>query len=114
MNMETSRKKIDCSAARLRFLSDWRVTQLGNITPGKELIIEYDGTRLPNYRRSFRELELWNIEVYVRFHPGSQLHKGSLLEELRAGNIGPVVGHIPAPFRIVVPSDAAKIEIWFR
>jgi hypothetical protein len=100
--------------ARLQFLSDWKIIQLGEIKPGKKLVIEYDLGRLPNFRIKWREADIWNVEIYIRFHPGDQLHKGSLLEEVRAGGHGPVIDNLPNPFEIDVPIGATQVELWFR
>src|SRR4051812_7709665 len=62
-------------SARLQFLSDWRVLQSGELTAGGILIIKYDPGRLPSFRKSFRGADLWNMEVYLAFHPGDRVEK---------------------------------------
>jgi hypothetical protein len=46
-------------AARLQFLSDWRIIQRKHIRPGEKLIIEYDTERLPSYRDKWRGADDW-------------------------------------------------------
>lgn len=99
---------------RLQFLSDWRIIRHGEITAGGKIIVEYDMGRLPNFRKRWREADIWNIEIYIRFHPGGQFHKESLLEQVRYSGSGPVIDHLPKHFEIVVPMDATQVELWFR
>jgi hypothetical protein len=101
--------------SRLQFLAGWQTVKHGSIRPGGQLIIDYDIGRLPNLRTEFRDIIFWEIDAFVRFHPGGQLYSGSVIEGIRAdGGRGPVRSHRPKPFEVVVPRDAARVEVWFR
>jgi len=107
------------TSSHLNFLTEWKIIQNGRITPGEKLIIEYDVRRLPNLRKNWRGADIWNMEIYIRFHPGGELHIGSLLEAVRVGvnaNVGGgmAVDHFSKPFEIVIPMGAAEMELWFR
>ena len=100
----------------LRFFTGWRAVQEGAIRPGGALVVDYDPDRLSVCRRRFRELDIWNVTAYIRFHPGGQLHEQSVLEAIRAGpgGSGPVVNHRPRLIEIAVPMDATRVELWFH
>jgi hypothetical protein len=106
------------SRAVLRFLTGWRAVQEGVIQPGGTLVVDYDPERLSTCRRRFRELDIWNVTAYLRFHPSGQLHHESVLEAIRAGTVGgptgPVVNHRPRLIEITVPMDAIRVELWFH
>jgi hypothetical protein len=101
------------TVAVIRFLPDWRIIQEGDIRSGGKLIIDYDTGRLPNYRRQRREAVFWQVQIFVKFHPGGQLEVGSPLEPMRSGDHGPVIGYRPKPYALLVPPDALRIELWF-
>jgi hypothetical protein len=100
--------------ARLQFLTGWQTMQHGSIKQGGLLIIEYDPWRLPNLRREFRDAIFWRIQAFVRFHPGSQLYTGSVLEGIPWEGRGPIRDHRPKPFEVEVPKDSTQAELWFR
>ncbi len=101
------------AAASIRFLRDWRITQEGDIRPGGKLIINYDIGRLPDFRVQRREAVVWLVEINVKFHPGGQLEVGSPLEPVRWQEHGPVIDYRLKPYELLVPPDAALVEMWF-
>jgi hypothetical protein len=54
---------------------------------------------------------MWDVKIFIRFHPSGQLDEGSLLE--RVGDPNPAREPMPKLFTIVVPPDATKVEMWF-
>ncbi len=103
------------ASAHIRFLTGWRTIQEGTITRGGKLIVDYDPERLPDLRRWWRDALIWNMEAVVRFHPGGQQHRESVLQEIRANpNSGPVIGYSPRTLVLDVPEDATQVEMWFR
>ena len=101
------------AVASIRFLPDWRIIQEGDIELGGKLIINYDTGRLPNYRQQRREAVFWQVAIYVKFHPGGQLEVGSPLEPVRLRDNGPVIDYSAKPYELLVPPDAAQVEMWF-
>jgi hypothetical protein len=101
--------------ATLQFLSEWRQIQQGNIVPGVKLIIEYDPERLPHCRLTWRGAQVWDIEAFIKFHPGGEFYTGSLLEKIRQPpGHGMVVALQPKGYEVVVPMGATQVELWFR
>jgi hypothetical protein len=85
--------------ARLVFAADYSETQLGGISPGRALRIEYDTNRLTGCRNSQNGNQLWDIGAHVRWLPSGATE----LASVRAG---------AATF--AVPTDARTVEIWFE
>ena len=101
--------------ARLQFLTGWQTIQHGNITQGGKLVIDYDPQRLSNIRREWHDAVVWNIEAEVRFHPGGQQFRESVLEPIYANEgRGPVRDYSPKPLEIHVPNDATRLDLWFH
>jgi hypothetical protein len=96
--------------ACLRFLNGWQTTQHGTIRQGRQLVIDYDPWRLPDLRKDFRDVIAWNVEAFVRFHPGGQLYTASVLEDIAQGGHGPVRDHRAKSFQVVVPQRASRVE----
>jgi hypothetical protein len=95
--------------ARLQFLYDWQTVQQGQITPGAELIVDYDTNRLRWVGKWRHGAFVWEVEVFIRFHPGGQLHHESAFEPVR-----PYAERVPRLLTYLVPVEATKVEIWFR
>jgi hypothetical protein len=85
--------------ATLRFLSDWSLQRDGEVRGGQPLRIEYDPSRLPACRASYRGQDAWSIAGYVRFHPAMEVQSVAL----KAGSA-----------ELDVPRDASRIELWFN
>jgi hypothetical protein len=83
----------------LRFLSDWTLQRDGEQHAGESLRIEYDVTRLPSCRASYRGQDAWNIAGYVRFHPSMELESVAL----KSGSA-----------EVEVPQDTSRVELWFN
>lgn len=99
----------------LNFLADWQTRLSGTIKAGQPLGIRFDPARLPANRDQKGPVQVWDIEVFVKFHPTGELHSGSVLEDLRdPPGHGLVYSKTAGEFDIVVPPDAAQIELWFR
>lgn len=83
----------------LRFLSDWSLQRDGELRGGEALRIEYDQSRLPGCRASYRGRDTWSIAGYVRFHPSMQLDSVAL----KSGSA-----------EVDVPEDTRRVELWFN
>jgi hypothetical protein len=106
---------IDDGRTVLDFLADWRTQQTGTIKAGEPLGIRFDPARLPVLRDKKGPVQVWDIEVCVKFHPTGKLHSGSVMEDLRdPPGHGMVYSKTAGQFNIVVPRDATQIELWFR
>lgn len=104
------------SNTTVQFLGDWRQAQSGAIERGGRLKVEYDMQRLPHCFTNWRGAEFGNIMAYVRFHPRREIVSGSVIAPVldHEDPPGMVVGHVPVPFEVVVPSDATQVEMWFH
>jgi len=104
------------SAASIRFLSDWRQEQVGGIERGGRLRIDYDTARSSRCFTNWRGAEFGDIVAFVRFYPRREIINGSVIASVRSSDDPPgmVIGHVPAPFELPVPSDATQAEIWFH
>jgi Family of unknown function (DUF6209) len=101
--------------ALLNFLSGWRTEQQGAIRSGHPLAIRYDPSRLPQIRDTRGPVQVWDIEVLLKFHPSAQFHRGSVMQDLRdPPGHGPVYSKAPGEFDIVIPPGVTQIELWFR
>jgi hypothetical protein len=94
--------------ASLKFLSDWSFEQDGDIRPGEALSIEYDVKRLPRCRASRYGRDTWSIIASIRFHPNGQEKDDPVVAVKNSG------ATVAAPLTVAVPSDATKIELWFK
>ena len=83
----------------LRFRSDWTLQRDGELRAGEPLRIEYDVSRLPTCRASYRGQDAWSIAGYVRFHPGDEVES---------------VGLKSGSAEVDVPADASRVELWFQ
>jgi hypothetical protein len=104
------------STASIVFLSDWRQEQQGSIERGGRLKIDYDTARSARCFTMWHGAEVGDIVAYIRFHPRGEIFNGSVIAPVRASENPPgmVVGHVPVPFELPVPSDATRAEIWFH
>ena len=84
--------------ATLRFLSDWSLQHDGQVRGGEPLRIEYDVSRLPGCRASYRGQDAWSIAGFVRFHPGDEVKS---------------VGLKSGAADVDVPAGASRAELWF-
>ena len=100
----------------VQFLGDWRKAQNGAIERGGRLRIEFDMRRLPHCFTNWRGAEIGNIMAYVRFHPRGEIVSGSAIAPVLDHEDPPgiVIGHVPVPFEVMVPSDAIQAEMWFH
>jgi hypothetical protein len=108
-------RDFETTTATVQFLAGWRSIQSGAIRPSNSLIIEYDPARMPDCRVNWRGAAVWDLEAYVRFHPGGQVVSGSVMDRVRVPpGSGVVVALVPRPFEVAVPEDAHNVELWFR
>jgi len=101
------------SSASIRFLGDWHQGQQGTIERGGRLSIDYDMRRSPHCFTNWRGAEFGEIVASVRFHPRGEIINGSVIAPVTSPS-GLVIGHVPVPFELPVPDDAARAEIWFH
>jgi len=104
------------SNTTVQFLGDWHQTQSGAIERSGRLKVEYDMQRLPHCFTKWRGAEFGNIVAQIRFHPRGEIVSGSVIAPVRDQENPPgmVIGHVPVPFEVAVPSDATQAEIWFH
>ncbi len=104
------------SNTTIQFLPDWRQAQSGMIERGGKLKIEYDIQRLSHCFTKWRGAEFGEITANVRFRPRGEIVSGSVVAPVRDRENPPgmVIGHVPMPFEVAVPSDATQAEIWFH
>src|SRR5262245_55651110 len=109
-------KTMPASNTTVQFLGDWRQAQSGTIERGGMLKIEYDMQRLSRCFTRWRGAEFGDITAYVRFYPRAEIVGGSVVGPVhdRANPPWIVIGHVPMPLEIAVPSDATQAEIWFH
>ncbi|MBV9761674.1 MAG: hypothetical protein JO340_14020 [Acidobacteriaceae bacterium] len=106
---------IEDGRTALNFSKDWQVQQTGAIKPGEPLGIRFDPDRLPVLRDQKGPVQVWDIEVFVKFHPTGELHSGSVMEDLRdPPGHGLVYSKIAGEFDIVIPPGVTGMELWFR
>ena len=103
------------SKFRVKFLPDWKEVCDGVLEPGGRLHVSYDAQRLTACRMRWREAQVWDIEAHIRFHPGGELLKESVLEKIREPpGTGAVVDLVPRTVEVVVPIGARRVELWFH
>ena len=105
---------MNISVGTIRFLSAWRQEQTGAIERGGQLVIEYDDSRCSRCFTTWRGAEFGTIVTNVHFHPRGELFPGSVVAPVRPTENGPVIGHVPVPLKLQVPSDSTQAEIWFH
>src|SRR5215813_5236578 len=104
------------SNATIQFLGDWRQEQHGTIERAGRLKINYDKARSPRCFTMWRGAEFGDIVASIRFHPRGEIVNGNVVAPVRDRENPPgmVMGHVPVPFELPVPSDAMQAEIWFH
>ena len=104
------------SMTTIQFLGDWRHKQHGPIERGGLLKVDYDKGRLPRCFTMWRGAEFGDIVAYLRFHPRGEIVRGSLVAPVRDRENPPgmVIGHVPIPFELPIPSDTTQVEVWFH
>jgi Family of unknown function (DUF6209) len=104
------------SNATIQFQADWRQEQHGDIERGGRLKIDYDKGRSPRCFTIWRGAEFGDIVASIRFHPRREIVSGSVVAPVRDRENPPgmVIGQVPVPFELPVPSDATQAEIWFH
>lgn len=101
------------SAALLRFrhtAGGSGVSRMGHIRPGGALVVEYDPARLPV--RIDTAGTASEVVCHVRFSPGGKVLHAPMQGLAAAG--GPPALTRLAPFEVLVPEDAASVELWFE
>jgi hypothetical protein len=87
------------------------VSRRGLIRPGARLAIAYDPTRLANAQAP---VVVEEILAHVRFHPGGQTASGPVAHRTGGDPLASTDTPRPVPFEILVPDDAAQVEVWFE
>ena len=85
--------------ATLVFASDFTQHRDGVLSPGGEMTISYDVSRLPTCRYSQNGHAAWDITAHMRFEPAGELRDASVRDT--------------APV-IPVPPDARQVVLWFE
>src|SRR5262245_8667530 len=90
----------------------------GRIRAGGRLVITYDPARLAGAaQRGEHGLvpgEIREVRAHVRFHPGGQAAGGPVTRRTPGEPAAAGTGLRPRPLEIVVPADAARVEVWFQ
>jgi Family of unknown function (DUF6209) len=102
-------------ATTIRFETGWRTVVDGTISAGREILLKYDASRLPDCRSTGRGAVVWDIEVHVKFHPGAVEVVESVLDRVRSPpEHGMVVDVVPRDVLVHVPPGTEHIEMWFH
>jgi len=80
---------------------------------GGELAVDYDLSRLPARRDTFRGAAVWDILALARFQPDGQILAASVTAPVSNSPGGMTVDRSPAVATFPVPGDAAHLELWF-
>ena len=99
--------------ATIKFLNDWTQTLDGDLVQGGELAVDYELSRLPARRDTFRGAAMWDIFALVRFQPDGQILAASVTAPVSSSPGGMTVDRSPAEANSAVPGDAAHVELWF-
>jgi len=99
--------------ALLKFLADWQEICDGDVRAGESITIEYAPERLPAIRTTWHGAPIWDIEVYLLFHPTNELFVLSTMEKIR-GNGGTIIDMKPRKVGLQIPKAVTALEIWFR
>jgi len=92
------------SSAKIDFTKDWQENITGQLVPGGKFTINYDQTRLPNRRTSYRGLSSWHINAGIQFEGNGPVTYKSL-EEYQQEMTSKEVS---------IPADAKEVIIWFE
>jgi hypothetical protein len=82
------------------------VSRTGHIRPGGTLLVEYDVARISSRTNTSTA----DVVCHVRFSPGGQLYSGSV----QGSEVGAAGAGHQAPFEVLVPANAASVELWFE
>ena len=96
--------------ATIKFLNDWTQTLDGDLVQGGELAVDYDLSRLPARRDTFRGAAVWDILALARFQPDGQILAASVTAPVSSSPGGMTVDRSPAVATFPVPGDAAQLE----
>jgi hypothetical protein len=99
--------------ATIKFLNDWTQTLGGDLVQGGELAVDYDLSRLPAQRDTFRGAAVWDILALAQFQPDEQILAASVTAPVSSSPGGMTVDRSPAVAIFPVPGDAARVELWF-
>jgi hypothetical protein len=99
--------------ATIKFLNDWTQTLTGDLVQGGELAVDYDLSRLPARRDTFRGAAVWDTFALARFYPDGQVLAASVTAPVSSSPGGMTVDRSPAVASFPVPGDAAHLELWF-
>ena len=75
--------------------------------------MDYDLSRLPARRDTFRGAAVWDILALARFQPDGQILAASVTAPVSSSPSGMTVDRSPAVASFPVPGDAAHFELWF-
>src|SRR2546421_4311127 len=97
--------------ATVKFGGDWTETLSGDLAQGGELAVDYDLSRLPQYRTHYREAAVWDIIALIRFHPDGQILAASVTAPVYASPGGATIDRRPVVVTFPVPGDADVVEL---
>jgi Family of unknown function (DUF6209) len=80
----------------IRFLNDWTQTLDGDLVQGGELAVDYDLSRLPTRRDTFRGAAVWDILALARFQPDGQIVAASVTAPVSSSPGGMTIDRSPA------------------
>lgn len=90
----------------VRFLGDWRVEATASTVGAKNVVFEYEPSRLPRCRQGYNGLPTWDILLWYRFDGGSASYFPTTRVDGTTRLMNPVV--------LAVPSGAKHLEVWFK
>src|ERR1700682_798484 len=102
-------------ATTIRFQTGWRTLVDATLSAGRDVLLEYDTSRLPGCRSTWRGAVVWDIEVHIKFHPGEAEVVKSVLDRVRSPpEYGMVVDVASRDVLVDVPPGTEHIEMWFH
>lgn len=90
----------------VRFLADWRVESSASTVSAKNVVFEYEPSRLPRCRQGYNGLPTWDILLWYRFDGGSVSYFPTTRVDGTTRLMNPVV--------LPVPAGAKHLEVWFK
>jgi uncharacterized protein YraI len=93
-------------ASVLHFKSDGSIAQEGTLQAGKDVLLDYDLSRLPTCRATYNGYQTWDVVAHVRFDGGP-------VRDIPVTATSGMYGRVAVPARVTIPEGAHQLETWF-
>jgi Family of unknown function (DUF6209) len=100
------RFQIEAPGPTVRFLADWGMEQTASTVGARNVVFDYEPSRLPKCRQGYSGLPTWDILLYYRFDGGAV----SYFPTTRVTGTTRLMN----PVAIVAPVGARSLEVWFK